>query len=239
MSLKVKICNWCVFSCVILATRMQPFLSLETSSFGVFRVKFEAWCTIKSMDSDDAKLKVLPALVDDKLLQPILPKFALGTTTLKSALSALEDEYTRQSKPPNPEEEFQKLRTTPESAVENCERLYKLASYLELPEGAVRHRLFNSLSTSLQQATLSWLDANPKCSARDLANFVAKFPPDMSAISVPTCSAASIPRSGTSKEVCQHCQRRGHTKDRCFKLRVCYRCSEKGHIAKYCPKNEK
>lgn len=55
-----------------------------------------------------------------------LRKFQTGTTILKTALSALETEYLI-SRPPNPEEEFMKLRTTPDTGVQNCERMLRLA----------------------------------------------------------------------------------------------------------------
>ena len=34
--------------------------------------------------------------------------------------------------------------------------------------------------------------------------------------------------------VCEHCQKPGHIKSRCFKLKKCYLCSKFGHIAKHC-----
>ena len=222
-----------VLSSVTLAT-MRPFLSVETSSFGVFKLKFNAWCVTKKIEKDEDQLKVLPALIDDKLLQPILAKFSLGTTTLKSAMDEIENEYLRQSKPSNPEEEFQQLRSAPESVVDDCERLIRLASYLNLPDSAVKHRLFNSLSSNLQQATMSWLEANPKGAARDLANFVSKFPPEKVSTTM-ACSAQPRPRPSY---YCEYCKKDGHTRDRCFKLRTCYRCGSKGHISKFCPKNE-
>jgi len=212
---------------------MKPYLSSETISFEVFQLKFKAWCAARAIDKENDQLKLLPAFIDDKLLQPVFTKFSLGTTTLKSALSALEEEYLRQTRPPNPEEEFQRLRTTPDSAIDNCERMSRLALYLNLPDEAVKHRLFNSLSVNLQHATMAWLEANSKCCARDLANFVAKFTPESPSTTL-SCSAT---RSVHQDQRCEHCQRRGHPKERCFKLRVCYKCKEKGHIAKFCTKN--
>ena len=213
--------------------RMRPFLSVDTISFEVFRLKFVAWCSGKAIVKEEDMLKVLPGFVDDSLLQPLLAKFSASTTTLNTALAALKAEYLRKSRPPNAEEEFQRMTSTPETAVDNCERLIKLASFLDLSDSAVKHRLFNSLPISLQQCAVPWLDANPKSSSRELANFIAKCPtqPHSSQVPATMCSAASI------SQQCEHCKRKGHTKERCFKLRTCWRCNAKGHIAKYCSKN--
>ena len=34
--------------------------------------------------------------------------------------------------------------------------------------------------------------------------------------------------------ICEHCQRTGHDKARCFQLKTCHTCNKTGHIAKYC-----
>ena len=222
-----------MLSALHLATKMRPFLSTDTISFEVFNLKFVAWCSGKSIVKEEDMLKVLPGFVDDALLQPLLPKFAAGTSTLKTALAALKVEYLRKSRPPNPEEEFQRMTSTPETAVDNCERLIKLASFLDLSDSAVKHRLLNSLPISLQQCAVPWLDANSKSSSRELANFITKCPTQPQSPQIPAnmCSAVSVPPQ------CEHCNRKGHTKERCFKLRTCWRCNGKGHIARYCSKN--
>ena len=42
------------------------------------------------------------------------------------------------------------------------------------------------------------------------------------------------PRAQRSEAVCEHCKKKGHTRERCFKLKKCYKCGEIGHISKYC-----
>ena len=42
--------------------------------------------------------------------------------------------------------------------------------------------------------------------------------------------------SGSSKTICEECQKPGHSRQNCFKLKTCYRCQEVGHIGRFCKK---
>ena len=49
-------------------------------------------------------------------------------------------------------------------------------------------------------------------------------------------SLATAPgrNSSAGAPTCEHCHKRGHSKNRCFKLMSCNKCSKVGHIAKFC-----
>ena len=132
-----------------------------------------------------------PACFDDKLLQPMYEKFLRGTTTLKTALTASETEYLRQSRPTNPEEEFMKLRSGILLGLTGscCQ-----TSPVQLP--------LNKSSASYN------VTARSQSIARDLTDFVEKFPLESSELPASICSATSARQD----QHCQHCQRKGHNK---------------------------
>ena len=41
----------------------------------------------------------------------------------------------------------------------------------------------------------------------------------------------------TQSTICEECQKPGHSRQSCYKLKTCYRCQEKGHIERFCKKN--
>lgn len=212
---------------------MKPILSLESLSYEVFQAKFAAWCFEKKIETDANKLSVLPACVDDKLLNPLLHKFQDQRTTLTTALEALKEEYLRQTRPANPESDFHQLKTVvPSSAIVNCEKLTRLSGYLKLNDSAVKQRLFNSLPGSLQQSMTVWMSANPNATSREMANFIITFPDWVDESH--EISAAT----GQSTLVCEHCKKTGHKKETCFKLRTCWNCQKVGHISRNC-RNQK
>lgn len=207
---------------------MKPTLSLESLSYEVFDIKFKAWCVEKKIVTDDEKLQVLPTCVDDKILAPLVPKFRDDRTTIKTALEALRDEYNRQTRPANPQEEFSCVKTSlPSETIRNCEYLNKMASYLHLGDNAVKQRLLDSLPHQLQSSLVVWLSSNPNSSSRDMANFVSTFPDSLVQQSVATAKTVT-------KRVCAHCQKEGHSKEKCYQLRTCWNCQKTGHLAKFC-----
>jgi hypothetical protein len=222
---------------------MKPLLSRTTPSFDVFKTKFDAWCFEKKIGTDDI-LKVLPSCIDDDILEGVVHIFSLGTTTAKSALQVLKDEYLRQTRPHDPDVDFNSLRTPlPSAAIESCARLQRMASYMSLGDTAVRHRLFNSLPTSLQPSVVAWLAANDKSTSRELANFITTFPDSVvqsqSSHTATVQEEATTPIAATtSRPVCSHCRKPGHVRDNCYKLRQCWNCKEPGHIAKNCQKQK-
>lgn len=226
---------------VILATRMKPLLSRDTSSFDVFKTKFDAWCFEKRIANEDI-LKVLPACIDDSILQSVVHIFSVGTTTVKTALDALKEEYLRQARPADPDSEFYELRTAlPSTAIDSCVRLMRLASYMDLGDTAVKHRLFKSLPISIQPSVVSWMDANPRATSKQLANFITTFP-DSTVQQTPNCSVVvqedDFVTAATSRPVCDNCRKPGHSRDKCFKLRRCWSCNGIGHLSRNCNKQK-
>lgn len=210
---------------------MKPELTLDTKSFSVFRLKLDAWRTEKDLD-EEKSLKVLPSCISDDILHPITHIFSLGTTTYNSALRAIEEEYLRQTKPGDPDTEFATLSTVkPSDALRSCDRLTRLAGYLHLSDDAVKHRLFNSLPTSIQTCVVPWMSANEKATARQMAVYVTTIP---DSLGEKRTTSTSFVCSTSTKLVCTNCQKPGHRAERCFKALTCWRCNQQGHIARYC-----
>ena len=150
-------------------------------------------------------------------------------------MEALKEEFSRQKKPADPERDFQALEThNPSAAVQNCERLLTLAKYLELGDVAVKHRLFNSLSTTLKNSVVVWMNMNGRATARELANFISTFPAQENGDIVTNSTCPDLSAAAISKLNCEECGKLGHTKRSCFKLKTCYRCGKKGHIQSFC-----
>eukprot|EP00112_Aurelia_sp_Birch-Aquarium-sp1_P025729 Seg873.4 transcript_id=Seg873.4/GoldUCD/mRNA.D3Y31 product="Gag-Pol polyprotein" protein_id=Seg873.4/GoldUCD/D3Y31 len=40
------------------------------------------------------------------------------------------------------------------------------------------------------------------------------------------------------QQICEHCQKTGHDKSRCFQLKKCFKCNQMGHIAKFCKERQ-
>ena len=45
-------------------------------------------------------------------------------------------------------------------------------------------------------------------------------------------------RPSASSVTCDNCGKRGHNRERCFKLKKCYSCGQVGHISKLCKKEK-
>ena len=141
---------------------MKPILCVDTPSFNVFKLKFDAWCFEKNIE-DSNVLKILPSCISDELLTPISHIFSVGTTTSQSALKFIEEEYLRQTKPSDPDTDFTSLVTNkPSDALRSCDRLTKLAGYLHLNDDAVKHRLFQSLPGNIQTCVVPWIHKLPE-----------------------------------------------------------------------------
>eukprot|EP00795_Rhopilema_esculentum_P015821 gene15821-7131_t len=41
------------------------------------------------------------------------------------------------------------------------------------------------------------------------------------------------------QQICKHCQKPGHDKSRCFKLKKCFKCNQMGHKAKFCKEKQR
>lgn len=211
---------------------VKPILSKDSLSFDVFFLQLQAWFVERKIEEDTAKLQILPICIDEHFMAPLLNKFNDHRTTFTTALEALKEEFVRQTRPSNPEMEFHSIKTAvPSEAISNCLALSRLARYLDLNDSAVKHRLFNSFSSSIQQTVSVWKDAHPNSTSRDMANFVVTIPDS-------TCISSDICAIARSRPVCEHCKKVGHRKETCFKLRTCYNCNEMGHISRYCKKSK-
>ncbi len=49
----------------------------------------------------------------------------------------------------------------------------------------------------------------------------------------------SKPGKESTRPSCTHCQKSGHTVEKCFRLQTCSFCGEKGHNDDYCRKKAK
>lgn len=211
-----------------------PILSKSTQSFSVWEMQLNAFFALKGKETEEEKLSILPACIDEELLVNLLIILKKRSTSYSSVMQKAKEVWLTGKRPSNPEKQFVNIRIDqPSQAVSAHEEMKWLSEYLGYDNTVIVERIKNAVSDALRPTVFLYANSKKGIVSDELVQFISTIP-DANTGSGNEVLAVSM--------VCRYCKKHGHEIATCpvkpdrTKI-TCFACGEVGHIKKNCRKS--
>lgn len=208
---------------------MLPVLTKE-SDFNVWQLQFESatkskiFSKLTGVEKDDEvhlenfRLSSLPSALHEQVLVGCSHKFTRGTTTYKTALQAVRDQWVRITRPVDITAEMNSVKITcTEDVVDAWQRLLRLRYYSTISDDFMTQLLINAISDPVTKQSAQSYMFGKSLGPQNIVDFLSSL--TFAAPPQPTYSAPQ-PETVAATSI------------------RCYNCNKFGHIARRCPQKK-